>query len=80
MLRLRELGFVFQTFNLIASMSAAENVALPMILDGRRSGVEVRARAQALLAVSNAFAFRVVTFQCIVLCSSFMLRVSYVFL
>lgn len=31
-LRLNYLGFVFQTFNLIASLTAQENVELPMIL------------------------------------------------
>jgi putative ABC transport system ATP-binding protein len=29
-LRLKKIGFVFQTFNLIATMSAFENVELPM--------------------------------------------------
>jgi putative ABC transport system ATP-binding protein len=31
-LRLKHIGFVFQTFNLLATMSALENVELPMIL------------------------------------------------
>lgn len=31
-LRLNYLGFVFQTFNLISSLTAKQNVELPMIL------------------------------------------------
>lgn len=48
-LRLRHLGFVFQQFNLISTMTALENVALPMILDGRLSRSDIDARAQFLL-------------------------------
>jgi putative ABC transport system ATP-binding protein len=36
-LRRRSLGFVFQDFNLIPSLTAAENVALPLELDGQRA-------------------------------------------
>jgi len=35
-LRRRTLGFVFQDFNLIPSLTAVENVALPLELDGQR--------------------------------------------
>lgn len=34
-LRRRELGFVFQSFNLLAALTAAENIELPLRLDGR---------------------------------------------
>lgn len=47
-LRLRHIGFVFQTFNLIATMSAYENVELPMTLAGVPRA-ERRARALHLL-------------------------------
>lgn len=48
-LRLNNIGFVFQQFNLISSMSALENVSLPMVLDGTRSKPEIEARARMLL-------------------------------
>merc|ERR1719321_824973 len=48
-LRLSKLGFVFQTFNLLSSLTAQENVELPMILDGRMGAAQRRARARELL-------------------------------
>jgi ABC-type glutathione transport system ATPase component len=33
-LRRRRIGFVFQAFNLIQALSAVENVALPLVVDG----------------------------------------------
>jgi putative ABC transport system ATP-binding protein len=43
-LRRREIGFVFQSFNLIGSLTAEQNVALPLKLSGARvSKKEVRA-------------------------------------
>ena len=47
-LRLRRFGFVFQSFNLVTVLSALENVALPMGLDGV-GPAERRRRATALL-------------------------------
>jgi putative ABC transport system ATP-binding protein len=44
-LRRRSIGYVFQDFNLIPGLSAAENVALPLELDGTRAKT---ARAAAL--------------------------------
>lgn len=43
-----KIGFVFQFFNLLPTLTALENVALPMVLDGR-SKAESEERAQALL-------------------------------
>jgi len=43
------LGFVFQTFNLLSTMSAFENVELPMIFLGKLKGKARRERAIELL-------------------------------
>ena len=48
-LRNRAFGFVFQGFNLLKRISAAENVSLPMVYSGAPSG-ERRRRASELLA------------------------------
>ncbi len=49
-LRRRAIGFVFQDFNLLAGLTAAENVSLPLELDG----VALRgARAAALTALGR---------------------------
>jgi putative ABC transport system ATP-binding protein len=48
-LRLDKIGFVFQTFNLIGSMNALDNVSLPMTLAGRLSPSQIRARSTRLL-------------------------------
>ncbi|MGL5927667.1 MAG: ABC transporter ATP-binding protein [Dermatophilaceae bacterium] len=47
-LRRRRMGFVFQDYNLIPSLTAAENVALPLELDGLRSGKARRAARTVL--------------------------------
>ncbi len=47
-LRRRRVGFVFQDFNLIPSLTAIENVALPLELDGLRVR-EARGMARAAL-------------------------------
>jgi len=51
--RSRKLGFVFQSYNLIATLTAEENVLLPLELGGDGAGVVGRAR-QMLAAVGLA--------------------------
>ena len=40
LLRRQRIGFVFQSFNLVPSLTAAENIALPLTLAGRRPDPE----------------------------------------
>ncbi len=49
-MRRTSVGYVFQDFNLIPALTAAENIALPLELDGRRRGP---ARAAALAALDE---------------------------
>jgi putative ABC transport system ATP-binding protein len=47
--RLHEIGFVFQAFNLLQSMTAVENVEVPMVLAATGSAEERHERARNLL-------------------------------
>lgn len=47
--RLKKMGFVFQSFNLLPNMTALENVKLPMLLAGELSAAEIHQRAKSLL-------------------------------
>lgn len=47
--RRRHVGFVFQAFNLMPTMDAADNVRLPIELDGRRTTAEEEAWVATLL-------------------------------
>jgi putative ABC transport system ATP-binding protein len=46
--RRRQIGLVFQAFNLIPTLSAEENVALPLLLEGRRPD-EIALKTRELL-------------------------------
>jgi putative ABC transport system ATP-binding protein len=49
-LRRRSIGFVFQDFNLLSGLTAAENVSMPLELDGVRAR---EARVQAVAALEQ---------------------------
>src|ERR1700759_1000089 len=51
-IRNREIGFVFQTFNLLARATALHNVELPLIYNGTPSGERIE-RAKAALSAVN---------------------------
>lgn len=46
--RRRHIGVVFQAFNLLSGKTAAENILMPLQLDGRANAPEARARVAAL--------------------------------
>jgi putative ABC transport system ATP-binding protein len=50
-IRLQKVGFVFQTFNLLSSLTAQENVEMPMILNGVLSQSDRKQRAKELLTM-----------------------------
>lgn len=49
-LRRRSIGFVFQFYNLIPNLSAAENILLPVLLDGGKAG-DYKVRLQRILDI-----------------------------
>jgi putative ABC transport system ATP-binding protein len=53
-LRRRHLGVVFQAFHLVANLTAEENAALPLALDGRRDPERVRGLLAAVGLAARA--------------------------
>jgi putative ABC transport system ATP-binding protein len=47
--RRKEIGFVFQFFNLVENLSVRANVELPALLEGRKKKKEIRQRSTELL-------------------------------
>lgn len=50
LLRRRQVGFVFQFFNLLPTLSAAENVALPLLLEGAQ-GADTDTKVEEMIAL-----------------------------
>lgn len=48
-IRLNQLGFVFQSFNLLPNLTVIENVEIPMKIKGELSSSEIKSRAKELL-------------------------------
>lgn len=54
MFRRQKLGFVFQEFNLLDSLTLKENVMLPMILDKREAG-EMKEKAKEIMTLFDIY-------------------------
>ena len=57
-LRLRSLGFIFQTFNLIPVLTTVENVEFPLLLQKRLTRKEIKMRAEKFLDDVGLSGFR----------------------
>jgi len=56
--RARHIGFIFQQFNLVPTLSIAENVSVPLLIQGMRPGQATRRAREALAAVGMADRWR----------------------
>lgn len=52
LIRRRQIGFVFQAFNLLPTLTVTENVSLPLVLDGQSSADADRKSQEALAKVN----------------------------
>jgi putative ABC transport system ATP-binding protein len=53
-LRLRTLGFIFQTFNLVAVLDVYQNVEFPLLLQGNMSAGERKQRVMEMIESSSS--------------------------
>jgi len=53
----KTIGFVFQAFNLLPTLSAAENVAVPLLINGKPRGAAIKAAKEMLARVGLAERF-----------------------
>ncbi|GIG39341.1 ABC transporter ATP-binding protein [Cellulomonas phragmiteti] len=53
LLRRERIGFVFQTFNLVPTLTAEENICLPLTLSGRRPSGEVLDQVVSMLSLGD---------------------------
>ena len=56
-LRLRRIGFIFQSFNLVSVLTVAQNVEFPLLLQGGLTARERAQRIEALLAAVGIEAY-----------------------
>lgn len=56
-MRRKEIGFVFQAYNLIPNLTAEENILLPLLLDGRKKK-EVKDELEEILATVGLSDYR----------------------
>lgn len=58
MLRRERIGFVFQTLNLVATLTAEQNISLPFTLSGRRPNQELLDQVVAMLGIGDRMQHR----------------------
>jgi putative ABC transport system ATP-binding protein len=58
LLRRQRLGFIFQAFNLVPTLTAEENILLPLLLGGQKADPEWEERVVATLGLGDRLAHR----------------------